>query len=39
MDIDMPVMDGITATKIIGSLPGLKNLPIIGFTANEDQGR
>jgi len=36
MDIRMPVMDGITATKEIRSLPTewTKNIPIIAMTAN-----
>jgi two-component system, sensor histidine kinase and response regulator len=38
MDIDMPVMDGITATKIIRSMPGMERLPIIALTSNNEQG-
>jgi PAS domain S-box-containing protein len=34
MDIQMPVMDGVTATRAIRKSERLKNLPIIGFTAN-----
>jgi len=34
MDMQMPVMDGITATKIIRSTDKGKTIPIIGFTAN-----
>jgi two-component system sensor histidine kinase/response regulator len=34
MDMQMPVMDGITATKAIRSDPRLRTLPIVAMTAN-----
>jgi CheY-like chemotaxis protein len=34
MDMQMPVMDGITATKVIRSNPKFLTLPIIAMTAN-----
>lgn len=34
MDIQMPVMDGITATKVLRQIPGREMLPILALTAN-----
>lgn len=38
MDLQMPVMDGFTATKILKSDPETKNIKIIGITAYAMKG-
>jgi CheY-like chemotaxis protein len=36
MDMQMPIMNGISATKLIRDIPYCKKVPIIALTANSN---
>jgi PAS domain S-box-containing protein len=39
MDMEMPVMDGLAAVKTLRALPGGKEIPVLGFSAESDPAR
>jgi CheY-like chemotaxis protein len=36
MDVEMPVMDGLTAVKELRDMAGGKSVPVIAFSAHDD---
>ena len=34
MDVQMPVLDGLSATRLLRQMPGMQDLPVIAMTAN-----
>jgi len=39
MDMEMPVMDGLTAVRTLRTIPGGKEIPVLGFSAESDPAR